>query len=310
MRRRKFLATTAALLAVPFSGCSDPSGRLSLENVDDDETLARRYAQTDDQLDDDEQRILDDAVAGDEPELNGTSPHFEEGSYDQRAPVAHDGSYYNVSHEVVETYQYARHGIGLDLNPPEDFSPSEGAIAVEDLPPVDRDVVAEFFPVSEDHRETDGADVFHMGTYSPAEEAESVLVPDPEYDAVTRDGTTYPVEIDDGGPVEITRYRYETTQVAASHAEMAARVRDRYLFTLEGLPEDEREIMREAAKNGRYVTEETPGQAFVDLLDRFRPHRPLEGDGEDYGTWLVAFDGTVYLADVTAPLNTPASESG
>lgn len=308
MRRRTFLATTATVLAVPLSGCSDPSGRLSLENVDD-ETLARRYAQTSDQLDDDAQRILDDAVAGDGPELNGTDPHFEEGTYDQRAPVAHNGSYYNVSHEAVETYQHARHGIGLDLNPPEDFSPSEGAIAVEDLPPVDRDVVSGFFPTSDYHRETDGADVFHMGIYSPTEEAESVLVPDPEYDAVTRDGTTYPIEIRGGDPVEVTRYRYAATEVAATHAEMAARVRKRYLFTLEGLPENEREIMREAAQNGRYVTDETPSQAFVDLLDRFRPHRPLEGDGEDYGTWLVEFDGTTYLADVSAPLNTPTDRS-
>lgn len=309
MRRRKFLATTAALLAVPLSGCSDPSGRLSLENVDDDETLARRYAQTSDQLDDDAQRILDDAVAGDGPELNGTDPHFEEGPYDQRAPVAHDGSYYNVSHEAVETYQYARHGIELDLNPPEDFSPSEGAVAVEDLPPVDRDVVAGFFPTSDNHRETDGTDLFHMGIYSPTEEAESVLVPDPEYDAVTREGTTYPIKVQGGNTVEVTRYRYETTQVAATHAEMAARVRERYLFTLEGLPEDEREIVREAVQSGRYVTDDPPSQAFVDLIDRFRPHRTLRGDGEDYGTWLVAFDGTVYLADVTAPLNTPAGGS-
>jgi len=65
-------------------------------------------------------------------------------------------------------------------------------------------------------------------------------------------------------------------------------------------------MVRTAAEEGSYRSDDPPRQAFVDLLDAIRSHDAVEE--VEYGDrWLLSFEGTVYWAEVTEPLQTPTA---
>jgi hypothetical protein len=76
-------------------------------------------------------------------------------------------------------------------------------------------------------------------------------------------------------------------------------LRDEYLFTLSNLSDDERKVVETATKDGEtYYAEDDGDQAFRSVMETFRRHEALTRD--DYeGTWLVRYEGEVYLAELS-----------
>jgi hypothetical protein len=89
------------------------------------------------------------------------------------------------------------------------------------------------------------------------------------------------------------------TTVADSTAGYADQLRDRYLFTLSGLSDDERSVVEEAmSKNGSYYADTDGDEAFRGVLESFDGHPAIERN-EFRGTWLVRYDGDVYVAELS-----------
>ncbi len=176
--------------------------------------------------------------------------------------------------------------IQIDFDP-EDTTPDRGAIAFEDLPEVDRQRLARI--LEENPPDNAGYDV--GVDYGTAEEVGTALVfvPEQRYDVLVYEGERYRVAVE-SETVEQGRYRYEVTELAASTDAFADQVRDRYLFVLEGLSENERAVVEEAIDDA-YLEED---DAFRSVVEKIRDHDAIELD-DFYGTWLVAYDGTEYI---------------
>nr|WP_267663803.1 hypothetical protein [Halorubrum yunnanense] len=91
----------------------------------------------------------------------------------------------------------------------------------------------------------------------------------------------------------LDRVRREERRDGVDVEAFADRVRDRYLFALSGLSEAERAVVEEAVDGGYFEDDE----AFRSVVDRIREHEGTDVT-DSYGTWLLAYAGTEYLAYV------------
>lgn len=292
MNRRSFLATAGAALLGTLAGCAHPEGTLSMDPVADDDDLAAEYATPADHLADDYRAIFDAALAGENVTREDTSPPL-----DLDRPVAHEGRYYAVTHEVVGTRTATQYTIEVDYDPAPSAVDGD-AMAFEDLPAVDRAALEGLIPPPDDGVDRDGTvDGFRpdRGTsFRPPADADSTLVPQPDYEAIVHEGDRYGVRVGDSRSVTVQTYRYRTEQVADGPAALAADLRTEYLFELGDLPDDEREIV-ESAIGDTYYVDGAPSDAFESLADRFFAHDGI-GVGEFGGNWIVRYDGQVYWA--------------
>ena len=291
MRRRRFLASAATALALPLAGCVLPdAGSLTMDRVSDS-VIARRQAQNVDALARGPRTLVTDAIAGETPTREDTGPPFA-----AARPFAYRGAYYDVSYEVVERRPSTQYDVRIDYDAVDDPA---SAIAYADLPAADRRALDRLLPPPADPPTGRGFDVDVASTY--ADDVETVLVPEPSYDAVTVDGAAYPVSIGDSRSIEVNVYEYDAERVADSAADLGRRLREQYLFALTDLSEAEREIVGEAIADGHYP--DTPSGAFQSLLDRFREHDPLRSTVAT-GHWLVRYDDEVYWAELGFPQGT------
>lgn len=279
MHRRKFLCTASALLVPAFAGCGHPTAVLDMDEVTA-ESLARRQSTHGGS---DEQDLVEAVVAGERPTVEGVAPPF-----DPDRPVVEDGRYYEFTTTVVAERTEHRYNIEVDYDA---VDVTDSAVDYADLPSHDKGVLSGFFPPDEETLDNEGPDIGVAARYSDAEREVSVLVPDPEYDAVVYEGTAYPVAVGEERGITVTTYRYEATQIASSADEYAAQLRAQYLFTLSGLTDTEREVVEEAIDGGYY----TDTEAFRSVATQFQMHEPLSGGG-GYGDWLVKYRGEIYLA--------------
>ena len=295
MRRRTLLASAATALALPLAGCAHPTdGSLSMGALDGDSAIADRYAGSSETLPPEMRDLVTATIEGEAPTTEGTTPLFE-----SPRPVEYEGAYYRISHEVVASRTAVRYEIEVDYDPAETPEP---VIAYADLPDADRAALEGLIPPGEEPPTGEGFDIGTATTYP--EDAESVLVPEPQYEGVSYDGSTYRVRIAGSRDVTVQTYEYSAEQVADSADAMGRQLRERYLFTLSGLSEAEREIVAEAA-DGSYFPEGEASDAFRSLADRFRAQEGIETT-EHGGTWLVRYDGTIYWTDLQYPPETDA----
>jgi hypothetical protein len=291
MRRRRFLATAATALALPLSGCVLPdAGSLTMDRVSD-EAIARRQAQDVDALARGPRGIVTDAIAGETPTREDTGPPFA-----AARPFEYEGAYYDVSSEVVERRPSTQYELRIDYDGVADPA---SVIAYAELPAADRRALDRLLPPPPDPPTGWGFDADVASTY--ADDAESVLVPEPEYDAVAVDGTNYSVAVGDARSIAVSVYSYDAERIADDAAELGRRLRERYLFALTDLSEDERAVVTEAIDEGYYP--DTPSGGFQSLLERFRSHEPIRST-RDVGHWLVRYDDRVYWAQLGLPQGT------
>lgn len=290
MRRRHYLASTAALLAGPLAGCAHPNAVLRMNAVSDAELAEHASRIVDRQPE--YRDLVGGAVENGSATATGRSPPLETDE-----PVAFEGRYYELTATETGRREQTEYDIAIDYDPGTE-TPGGEAIDYADLPEVDRAVMDALLPPPENRPGDEGSDVGIGRAYSEEEAAESVLVSEQEYDAVVYEGERYPVDVGDGRTVTTYEYRYEAEEIAASAAEYGASVREEYAFTLSGLSDAEREVVEEAVDGGYY--EGSADDEFVSVAERFRDHRGYETD-EWGGNWVVRYEGAVYWADLQHP---------
>jgi len=301
MHRRRFLGALAVGSLAALAGCSGPNGSLRLTTMDDDGGLAERYATQADELPDELGDFLVSVIEDEPRSWEDTSP-----PYERDRPVEHERAYYRLDHEIVDTRTETIYVIEIDYDP--EGAVDGSTIDHDDLPSVDRAAVADLFPPPEEPPTGEGFDLGRGHRYGSEDEADSVLVPESEYDAVTYEGSAYPIRTERGRDVDVHTYEYTAERVATDAADLAASVRDRYRFTLEGLSADERDIVEAAIDDSyRVESDDNPPAAFESLLDRFRAHEAIHRD-EHNGDWLVRYDGHDYWAGVGFPYDGTSGE--
>jgi hypothetical protein len=212
---------------------------------------------------------------------------------DRGLPFAHEGRYYNVSWNVTARQPGTDAEIAFDYNGT--AAPDE-TVAYENLSARDREAIDQLFPPLTDHREN-GYEVGVGIAYTESERNRSVLLAE-KYEAVRYEGETYPVRVSDTERVTIKTYRYTATVVANSSAEYASLLRGQYLFTLSNLSNEEQQVVETAITDGEtYYAEDTDDQAFRSIMERFGHHEAIH-KAEYEGTWLVRYEGEVYVAEL------------
>ncbi|QLG29179.1 hypothetical protein HUG10_17310 [Halorarum halophilum] len=288
MHPRVPLLLLALALLVPLAGCS-AAGSLDMTAVNDVELAehaSRSLPTTEDPEVAERRALVLGATRNGSATGNGTSPPVDPDGL----PFAVGGAYYDLSAEAVGNHTETRVNIEVDYN-----GTVEGdAVAYEDLPPADRELVDAVLPPRYDGR-TEGYDMGASARYTDDEIAASVLL-EGDYDAIMFDGERYPVSVRDDGQVTVTEYRYTATEVASSASAYAADLRESKLFTLSGLSDAEREVVTGAVEE-TYYAESTDDEAFRSVLGRFWSQEAVRSD-EYSGSWVVRYEGTVYWADV------------
>jgi len=282
MRRRQFLAGGVALLPL-VAGCAHPDVVLDLNEATDDDDVADEVSTRVD-ADSDEYAVVEAALE------NGTATRRSRTElFDRAETVRFEDAFYEVSSTRLGSSEVTVYDVLLETAP-DDATADLGEVAYADLPEADRrrlePVLTGVLPESERERVGVG--------YGTADEAgnESVFVPERQYDVLTYDGQRYRVTVESETETA-TEYRYGLTEVAPDVGTFAGRVRDRYQFELSGLSEAERDVV-EAAIDGAYFEDD---DAFQSVVDRIRDHDAIRA-AEFYGTWLLAYEDTPYLAYV------------
>ncbi|WP_276273164.1 hypothetical protein [Haloarcula litorea] len=292
MRRRRFLASVAVAATLPLAGCSDPRGSVRLTDVSDDTALAKQWATPIDALSDSYRDLVVGAVEDDAERatVTDTNPPFEPPN-----PIEYERSYYDVGYEVTNERTQTQYGVESTFDPD---PPPERTVAYADLPAVDR---AKLDRILDPDTARDSGEAFGIGVrYTDAEAGESVVVPEPEYDGVTREGATFGIAVRDSREVTVADYRYRADLLAADAAGVAAVARERFQFSFDGLPSDQRALLDEA-KGDEVESEDPPSEAFVALVERFRAHDAVELDPYFGGEWLLRDGGADWWADVRFP---------
>lgn len=280
MRRREFLAGGSTLLSVAVAGCGHPPVVLDMDSATA-EDISNQVSITVDPGSE-EFRLVRSAIENGSATRKGRSELF----YDYRT-VRFEGAFYDVSETQLGRNEVTVYELLVDFDPA-DATPEIGEVRFDALPEADQRRLGPIF--SEESRPTQ--DGYDMGIgYGTAEEVgnESVFVPEREYDIVVHEGNRYQVAVDSRTATE-SEYRYTVTEVAADVETFADKVREQYLFTLEGLSDDERRVVEAAIDNGYFQEDE----AFRSVVDRLRAHEAIELH-DFYGTWLLEYERIEYL---------------
>lgn len=299
MHRRQVLASAAALLPAA-AGCvaspgesADlgvaelPTATLSMEAVED-AAIAEKLTHS--EMSDDERTLLDRVVE----EGSVTVGWYQEPPLHTQLPLLHEGAVYRASRSVVERRPAIDYSVKIDI--PQRTPDPASTVRFADLPAADRAVFER-----EGFASGEVVGVGTVLTYTPDEEAASVLVPDPEYDYISwESGETAEWVVDDSWETEQQRYRFAVERVAAA-SEYGAGIREEFAFAFGDLTDGERDIVESAVETEHGYTveaEATPSPAFERLVDRFRRHEEVavhdEPSPEVSGHYLVRHDGAVH----------------
>jgi len=278
--RRRFLSALAVGGVAAVAGCGHPAVVLDMRESSD-EAVADELSTA---VEPDSEAYAVVRTARENGSATRTGRHE---LFDHAEVVRADGAFYELSATRLGSGEVTVYDVRIDFDPA-DPTPERGEIAVGDLPAADR---RRLEPALSEEDPPDG-DGYDIGVnYGSAEEVgeESVLVPDQEYDILVDGEDRYRVDVD-SRTAEETTYRYEVSEVAPTVAAYAARIRERYLFALDGLSEAERAVVDQAIEGGYFEDDD----AFQSVVDRIRDHEGLSVD-EFYGTWLLEYDGSEYV---------------
>lgn len=296
---RELLVTGALVLVMVLAGCT-AFGSLSMAPVEDDDALAGLASRTTDVPDD---RLREEVLLAREAIEDGglvvadDAPPIGEG-----LPFEHDGAYYRLNRTDVGTVPGVTGEVVIDYNGTVDGE----TVAYEDLPTADRRALDRLLPQRVD-RLSDGWDLGVDVAYNATQRDRSVLLAG-EYAGVRFDGEAYPVAVRRVTEENLTVYRYEPQLIAGDNASFSDVLREEYLFAIDGLSDSEREIVEAAIDDTHYV-EDSDDEAFESVLETFHAHEPIESS-EYRGTWLVEYEGEVYLAELDWDGYTDVVEDG
>lgn len=307
MDRRSALALLGLLVLAALAGCSSGDS-IELQPVRNDTELATRASQPATLPAEDSTRergFVRAVIENGSATTRGQGPPIE-----TELPYVHEGRYYNLTRTVVDERPGVAVDVEIDYNgsasSPGATGGDDGTVAYESLSGRDRFAIDQLLAPRTDRR-TEGSDFGLVIPYDETERNRSVLLSG-RVDAVTYDGTTYPISVGRTERVTIRTYRYTATVVANSTTAYASEVRKSYLFPLDGLSAEERQIVETAIEETHYA-DSADNEAFRSVVEEFRRHRAIRRSSSE-GTWLVRYDGEVYLADLSYggldPADTPS----
>lgn len=295
--RRQFLAGVATGGLGAIAGCASlietRGASLSMEQVNA-AAIAERATMD---LDTEEQEIFLDALQNGSTTVTYDNAPF--APLRTLNPVEHEGRYYAITYTITDTRNALGVTVEINYDPPQTDGPT---IAYADLPVRDR-ALLDSLVLPEPKRRIDGRDMGTVDVYTLDEVGKSVLTPESRYDYVTHDGETYRIWVETY-PATVDDFRYTVHEVANGRAAFVRRTRDRFQFSLTGLPPAERDIVEAATGPGRYVRGQNPDEraAYRSLSGRFQAHEAIWGSSTDpdigYGEYLVRYDEATYWADM------------
>ncbi|MCO8267785.1 hypothetical protein NKF06_14625 [Haloferax sp. AB510] len=204
--------------------------------------------------------------------------------------VEHDGAYYRVERERIETRERTAREVEIEYDRTE--SPPTGATVFDfdELPKADREAFLAAY-LSKDFESGDGPQGFATGyTYVYPDGADSQLI-DAGTVWVRYDGRPFEVTVGETRTVEEETFRYTLEQVGEDRAAFVAFVHEELVVPLDDLPDAERAVF-ERAIDGEVDECEPLSDDFAALKDRLSEIPGWSGAG--YGDRLVAYEGTTY----------------
>ncbi len=298
--RRRTLAALGTLPAASLAGCNDlvsasddeAEEEYSLHLDSLDESLAERMLWSPEQFDgptDDQQAEARRAAIEDGRYTTYGFPAIsEDGEYTE-----YEGSYYRLSVVITGSKAIDRHVLRLRwLGRADDEDVPDPDAAIEDLPDPDRNAAGIAYFAARAREHGDGPDDLaeHGGfVYRRDLAADSVLVPDPEYETLSfHDHTVLRVEASEERLVE-PAYSVVATELGDSMAEYADAVDAAKLdhrLSSADLSEAERELVVRARGDG--YEEATPlSDAFDSLLRTLDLDDPADAISRGY----LRYDG-------------------
>jgi len=298
MNRRQFLAAAAATLPVALAGCSRPPRvDLRMRTIPDSD-IGDRLVRPSGELSPGAQTVVrraheDGSYVRTSSRRNG--PYVADGRV-----VSHDGRVFavrttrvGVERRTLETFGVTYTGRGD--NTTVELDADARVVDYGDLPSADR---AMFDALDPGRLSENGSAMGTVHRYDYPDDADSVFVPEQEYDAVRYDGHTFLVEYQGPRTVENGRFRYELEPLAPVVATYVERVVDEHRFTLaaDDLSEEQRGMVDTAIEEG-YGEEKELSEAFAALVERIESHEPV--DRSHANRWYVLrYDGTTYYTKI------------
>jgi hypothetical protein len=276
------------LVLVLLAGCS-AAGSLDMKPATDDrlaEQASRTVPETGDEPIDIGQTVQS-AIENGSATVRSQKERLEPG-----LPFRSEGRYYNVTSSVINRQSGTFYRLGIDYN---GTAPDTATVAYGNLSARDRDVLDTVLPPKR-VKDRPGSDWHFDATYTTSEHNRSVLFSD-GVDAVRYEGEVYPITVSERNPTTVPTRQYTATVVANSTAAYAQHLRSNYVFTLGELSGAERSVVTEAI-NDTYYAESDSDEAFEAVLERFTQRTAIQ-QNEYRGMWLVRYDGTVYLAELS-----------
>lgn len=309
---RRSLLLAGAGLAATAAGCASLPGvgdeaaarapRASLRlNAVDDRGIARRLDRHVPRGDGTRVALLDEVLETGSATRESRRPRLRAGT------LVNAGTRYDLSMAVENRRPATVYPILLENLSYDGVQASNKAdrVRFEDLPAVDRRVFRE-----NGLADGDGLGVGTQLTYPDSTRERSALVPPTETVIVwgpDRKGLFESRHGSRDATLVTRRYTAERLEPAATYGR---RLRERYALDLSEVPEAEAQLLRAATETEVYKLPRgrTPRAPFQSLADRFRSatdvrdatearadDAPRDATGERSGTYLVRFEGAVYL---------------
>lgn len=282
MRRRKLLASSTALISSTLAGCVHPPVVLDMNAATADD-IASEVSITANPGSE-EYHLIRSAR-----ENGSATRHGRHALFDSTNIVRMNGTVYKMSETEIGRSEATAYDVILDLDP-KDQTPHLGEIDYQELPAADRQRLAPLITGDVSGKDTQSDLGVAYGTAEDIE-AESVFVPDQQYDILVHNSQRYRVTVDAQTTFDMV-YRYKVAETVAPTVEaFADQVRKQYQFSFTGLSKAERAVVEKAITDGYYENSD----AFQSVLERIRAHKGITVD-DFYGTWLIDYEGTDYLA--------------
>ena len=282
MRRRQILAGGTALLSGSFAGCALPSNSIRVREATSKEIVEAVSMRVD--VESKEYDVIRSAVK------NGTATRTGENRwFDRQNTVLFNQTVYTVNETQLASEKATRYEIGI-YPVPEDINPELGVIRYNKLPPTDRRKLNRTLPRESTKENSGELNV----EYEPTAEGtnRSVFVPKQQYDRLQYNGELYRVTVEREFPSDV-EYQYKVTEIAGNVEGFAEQIRDKHLFTLDGLSPAEQAVIEEAIETGQVDSWDSADSESV--ISNIREHRALRAEEGDAGTWLMKYDGGEYL---------------
>lgn len=288
MRYRSAVIPLAIVALLALAGCAEPAGSLRMTEVDDSELADRTSRPTSGGEDFPairQQVVVSAAIENGSVTVADLRPlvHTD-------LPYRHQNRYYDVRRASQTAVQGVELTIAVDANASEPTGPG---IAFRDLDRADQRRLRPF--LEHDARELVQGTDYRFPVALRADAESKILQHAGSSVVVAYDGSEYVLEI--GSPEETTVHlqTYTATLRAESTEAYASSLRRNYTVDLSDAEGAERSVLESAAGDS-YYAEDTDDQAFANVIDRLRREPAIRREDAS-GTWLVRFDGAVYLTE-------------